>query len=191
MSCYNKQVWEVIPKSLPVVKRNCSGCGRKTTFINSRKFRINANKGKLDIWMIFQCENCKKTWNMTLYERLNKNEMIPEIYQKLMENDLDLISKYAFTLSHYQANKAAPEIDLVEFEVVKTITPLHDVEAEMILIKSPQMLSLRLDKFLAEQLTVSRSQIQKEIKNGNLYFENSNLTEKIKYLSGEITIHRK
>jgi hypothetical protein len=49
----------VIPQGTPKVVKNCPKCGGGSHFINTKKFRVNANKKYLDIWLIYQCEKCK------------------------------------------------------------------------------------------------------------------------------------
>lgn len=61
MSYLREIQWEIVPQNLPQVTRNCPKCNEKTGFVNSGKFRINANRNHIDIWLIYQCEKCKST----------------------------------------------------------------------------------------------------------------------------------
>ena len=65
MNYLRKIEWTIIPDTTPQVRRNCPKCGEKAHFINSEKFRVNANGSHIDIWLIYQCNQCKSTWNMT------------------------------------------------------------------------------------------------------------------------------
>ena len=49
----------------------CGRCGKKQTFVTTGKFRVNANKNKVDIWLIYQCARCRHTLNIPVYERIN------------------------------------------------------------------------------------------------------------------------
>ena len=69
MSYLKKIEYEIVPKECFKVTRNCSGCGTKTRYINTKRFRVNANGNKLDVWLIYQCEKCKHTFNLAIYER--------------------------------------------------------------------------------------------------------------------------
>ena len=51
------------------VLHRCGGCGKKQPFVNTGKFRVNANGSRLDVWLIFRCSKCKHSWNLTVYER--------------------------------------------------------------------------------------------------------------------------
>lgn len=45
---------------------SCGGCRRKTEFVNTGRFRVNANGNRLDVWLIYQCERCKHTKRFNL-----------------------------------------------------------------------------------------------------------------------------
>ena len=69
------------------VWHRCSGCGKKKIFVNTGKFRVNANGNRVDVWLIYQCEKCKHTLNLTVYERKRPGQLSAEEYQLLMDND--------------------------------------------------------------------------------------------------------
>jgi len=73
MSYLKKIEYEIVLKDSFRIIRNCPKCGRKTYFQNTKKFRINANGNKLDIWLIYQCEECNHTLNLSIYERQKVN----------------------------------------------------------------------------------------------------------------------
>ena len=82
MSYLKKIEYEIVlDKSFKVV-RNCSGCGMKTNYINTKRFRVNANGSKLDVWLIYQCEKCKHTYNLTIYERQKTISIPKEEYKQ-------------------------------------------------------------------------------------------------------------
>ncbi len=41
--------YKIMPRKSFRVIRNCSGCGKKTHFINTERFRVNANGNKIDV----------------------------------------------------------------------------------------------------------------------------------------------
>ena len=119
MSSSQKYVWNIVAENLPVVKRNCPKCKCKTNFINTKKFRVNANKNNIDVWLIHQCEKCKSTWNMTIYERINPSDIDRQLYEKFAANDEELAVQYGFDLSAYSRNKAEVVFDDVNYRVEK------------------------------------------------------------------------
>lgn len=77
------------------ILRRCGGCGRKTAFECSGKFRVNANGRRLDVWLIYRCERCGRTLNVPIYERVPPERLSPEMYEGFLENDRELAMEYA------------------------------------------------------------------------------------------------
>ena len=109
MSYFSKKEADSIPAESFKIIRKCSICGKKSIYINSNKFRVNANGNRIDVWLIYQCRKCKHTFNMTIYERLRKDALSLELYTGFMENDEELARVYGTDKSLFVKNKA--EID--------------------------------------------------------------------------------
>lgn len=110
--------YEIIPRECFSVIRNCSGCGQKSHFINTRKFRVNANGGKADIWLIYQCENCRHTLNLTIYERLKVSSIPEEEYKCFLGNDEELAEKYGKDIQFFRKNRAEVDFERLPYEIV-------------------------------------------------------------------------
>lgn len=80
MSYLKKLEYELVLNESFLIVRRCSGCGRKTRFQNAKKFRVNANGNRLDVWLIYQCELCKHTYNLAIYERQSVSSIPKEEY---------------------------------------------------------------------------------------------------------------
>ena len=76
------------------VVHKCGHCGKKMTFISTRRFRVNANKNKLDVWLIYRCERCRHTLKVPIYERVSPRKIPPELYEKFLANDEELAARY-------------------------------------------------------------------------------------------------
>ncbi len=50
--------WRVTPLQPPLVRRHCSRCAAARAFACSLKFRTNAQKKRLDVWLIYRCSAC-------------------------------------------------------------------------------------------------------------------------------------
>lgn len=90
-----------------MIIHKCGGCKKKQIFISTRKFRVNANGGKLDIWLIYQCKKCKHTLNIPIYERTAVNKIPVDLYDRYLENDEELAIAYGtdysfFRTKHYE-----------------------------------------------------------------------------------------
>ena len=192
MSYLKKYQWELNPINLPIIRRNCPKCNEKSSYINTERFRVNANKSNIDVWLIYQCEKCKSTWNMTIYERIKPYGINKDEYEKFLSNDKELAREYAFNLSIYSKNKAEVILEDVNYELIQkeleayytceTPTP-KGIEARdsrkkqvfgsllnenefVIFIDCKYPIELRVDKLLSDKLGVSRSQIKSMHKKG-------------------------
>lgn len=166
MSYQLKKEWLIKPKSSPVVRKNCSKCGKKTHFINSKKFRVNANGKNIDIWLIFNCEHCKSNWNMTIHERVNPKSLAPTLYSKFLSNDQALAEEMGSDMKLHVKNKSACVYLDQEYHIEERILS-HEANLggsafQEITLKCPLAITVRLDKLLSEQLGLSRSQVQKK-----------------------------
>lgn len=170
MSYLRKIEWDIIPDNKPKVIRNCPKCGKRTLFLNTEKFRVNANKNLIDIWLIYQCSKCKSTWNMTLYERIKPRDINHEVYEKFLANDKELVDIYGFDISLHNRNKAELLWDSIGYHVNSQELEFSEKENEQeIKISCKYPIQLRVDKLLSQQLNVSRSQIKKFYQNGLIY----------------------
>lgn len=88
------------------VYHRCGGCGKKQEFINSGKFRVNANGNRVDVWLIYRCRKCKHSWNLTIYERVKPSRIKPEDYGLFMENDYELALQYGNDIDFLKRNNA-------------------------------------------------------------------------------------
>lgn len=166
MSYLKKIEYEIVPEESFTVLRNCAGCGKKTHFINTQKFRVNANGNKLDVWLIYQCEKCKHTFNLTIYER-QKSALVPtEEYKGFLDNDELLAEKYGRNLQFFKRNKAEVDFQNVNFRIEKREEKMgesENMQQVLIVIHNPYCLKLRPEKQIAEILGLSKSQVKKHL----------------------------
>ena len=99
----NKEVL-ITPVEGQRIIRNCSKCGGKSVYINTENFRVNANGNSVDVWLIYQCEKCKTTYNLSVYERVKPKSIAREDYEKYMNNDKELAWRVSYTQSILKTN---------------------------------------------------------------------------------------
>ncbi len=163
MSYLRKIEYEIVLKESFCIFRNCPKCGRKTHYINTKKFRINANGNKLDIWLIYQCLECKHTLNLTVYERRKATSIPKEEYHCFLDNDEQLAEMYGKNMQLFRANKADIDFDRLHYDLVK----LHETmessglgEQMVITVMNPHRLKIHLEKQIAMVLGLSRNQVK-------------------------------
>lgn len=198
----SKTEYEIIPGECFPVVRNCSGCGQKSHFVNTKKFRVNANGGKADVWLIYQCENCRHTLNLTIYERLKVSSIPEEEYKCFLDNDEELAEKYGKDIQFFRKNRAEVDFERLPYEIVLLHNTKENVgnagesidnSAESIdnaeepydyakeeecktevnfTIKNPWKLKIRPEKQIAEAFNLSRSQVKKLMLQDRIKVEN-------------------
>ena len=84
----------------------CGGCGKKQEFINSYRFRVNANGKSVDVWLIYRCKKCKHSKNLTIYERTLSGKIPEELFESFMNNDMETAMKYGSDIDFLKRNNA-------------------------------------------------------------------------------------
>ena len=92
-------------KSYKVFHR-CGGCGKKQEFVNSGRFRVNANGNIVDVWLIYRCKKCKHSWNLTIYERTKPKKIPMDLYELFLCNDEDTACQYGNNIEFLRKNNA-------------------------------------------------------------------------------------
>lgn len=186
MSYLNKYQWELVPENLPIVKRNCPKCNQKSHYISKEKFRVNANKNNIDIWLIYQCEKCKSTWNMTIYERIKPNDINKYEYEKFLSNDKELAREYAFNLSVYNKSKAEVILEDVNYELIQRKLEAYYINENELVIEiiCKYPIEMRVDKLLSDKLGLSRSKIKDMHRKGVIFIDDDKNSLNIKVRDG-------
>lgn len=176
MSYLRKFEYKVVPEGSFKVKRNCSGCGCKATFVNTNNFRVNANGRNLDVWLIYQCEKCKHTYNLSIYDRNKPQAIDEEEYRRFIENSKEAAIEYGRNVSLFSKNKAEIDWRNVEYNF-EEVTPIDDriqfKEGDLLVIYNNSQLKIRADKVLSEILNITRSKV-KLLEKSNLIKINEN-----------------
>lgn len=111
-----KVIWEVQYLSPPPAIRYCKKCGKRSEYICSGLFRVNAQRKTLDIWLIYKCAHCDTTWNSTIYSRINPQSLSQEQLEQFHTNDSSLVEQYAMDAELLQRNGA--EVGLPDYKIV-------------------------------------------------------------------------
>jgi hypothetical protein len=151
--------WRVTPLQPPLVRRHCSRCSGAMPFACSLKFRTNAQKKRIDVWLIYRCSACDEIWNLPIYQRVDVGEIAPAAFEGIAHNDPALARRYAFDrtrLMRHGVIEEGPDV---------AIRKSHDAgcarTAGTIAIAIALVLpcGLRLDRLLTGGLGLSRAQL--------------------------------
>ncbi len=170
----NKIEIKVVSKGLPKVIKNCPKCGGGSHFINTGKFRVNANKKYLDIWLIFKCEKCKSTWNMTLYERLNSKDMDGKYLKRLMNNDNDLAMFYGYNRECIRKNGVKIDYSGLVYKLKGPDVDIILKEGNRVCIRfwAEEELACKLIHLLSDLLQISATKVRKLFADGYIQYHN-------------------
>lgn len=153
--------WTVIPRIAPQPWIACSGCGGLKPFQSSGKIRLNANGKKLDAWLIYKCSTCDKTWNRSIFERRSVRDISPASFKALRSNDPEWIRTKAFDIDALRRDAHRidefGDVDVHKSALSKDGADWKTLEIELVV---PLRTSMRLDRLLAAELSISRSRLQ-------------------------------
>lgn len=175
MSYFRKIEYCIVPKEAFPVIHNCPGCGRKTRYISTECFRVNANGGKVDVWLIYQCEKCKHTRNISIYERQKVSGIPREEYTRFLKNDQTLAREYAQNPSFFAKNRLEVDWENISYAYVDASSDRQEGDFSMnfksgdfIVVQNPNGIKLRPEKQASEVLGLTRSRIKKMLNQGEM-----------------------
>jgi len=187
MSYFKKIQWKIVANGNTKVVRNCPKCNKKSDFYSTEKFRINANKGNIDVWLIYKCGKCKSTWNMSIYERINIKDISMEEYDKFLANDKKLAESYGSNVEIHNKNKSELIMELDDYQVIEKEIGNGEIEDTIkIELVLDQPVKLRLDKLISSQLNISRTEVKRMYQEGFIYFDKDKKIIKSKIEDGMI-----
>jgi hypothetical protein len=150
--------WQVAPLRPPLVRRHCSRCSIEMPFACSMKFRTNAQKKRIDVWLIYRCSACDEVWNLPILERVTTRDIAPDAFDAIARNDPALALRHAFDHARLARHGVALE---PEVSIRKSWNEGCADEAGAIAITLALALpcGMRMDRLLSAELGVSRAQL--------------------------------
>jgi hypothetical protein len=147
--------WRILPLRTPHVVRACPRCGVPRAFVSSDRFRVNASGRKLDVWLIYRCEACEFTWNLTVVERATPEAIGAARLAAYHHNDAARAWSCAFdtTLLRRAGARLEPATPV---RVERGAVPAGRA---VLRLELPYPVQIRLDRLVAQELCVSRSRL--------------------------------
>lgn len=183
-------IWEVTVQNTPLLKKKCNHCD-SNRFQCSDKFRLNAQKKNIDVWLIYRCVKCSNRYNMTLFSRIRTESISKDIFNKLSENNADLAWEYAFSFETRRKNNAEADLDSVEYEIQFDKTPMEEMiasDGEMLNFKIECLFefNLRLSTVIRTCLNLSSGKLNQLIEANAIFVHEKPLQKKHKIRNGDI-----
>jgi hypothetical protein len=153
--------WRIVPVHTPRLVRRCSRCDTARSFACADAFRINASGRRLDAWLLYRCTSCSDTWKAPVHERIPVDRLDRARLDALHRNDRTLAWSCAFDPGWLA--RLGAEVDP---EVAVTVERDADGCAGRIEIAVAYPLPVRLDRLLARELRLSRSELERRVGEG-------------------------
>jgi len=161
--------WTIGVQSPPQPLLYCRRCKGTRNFTSSGRIRLNANGKRIDAWLIYRCTSCDSTWNRPVLERRPLRSIDPLVLAALQANEPTLARNLALDVEDLKRRVGTVEaFDGVV--VVKDTQSWHTgpVRGVEILLVVPHPVVHRLDRLLAAELQLSRSQVHAMAASGAL-----------------------
>lgn len=166
-----KNVWTISPSSAPLYIRRCSKCKKKMPYYCSERFRINAQKRTVDVWLIYKCSKCDNTCNIDILSRVSPKSISNDEYINFQCNDADTAWKYAFDPDVINANKIEADYSEIEYSMGGDVMSLDEISQQfedliVFEIDFNYKLNLDLSHIIRRNLNISLSQMEEMLSAG-------------------------
>ena len=183
--------WEVKVKNTPLLIKKCSHCD-SDRFYCSDKFRMNAQKKNIDVWLIYRCVKCDNTCNLTLLSRSKPDLIDKTLFHSFSMNDKDTAWKYAFSTEMERKNNLRLDYGSVEYEVGPD-TSLEDLlnlsnEVIKIHIKCKFEFDLKLSSLIRRCFSLSANQVKRMFEDGIITITSNKPPQKHKVKDGDMIL---
>jgi hypothetical protein len=152
-----QSLWRVEALALPTLSLPCPRCAQLSAFVCTERFRVNANGGLLDVWLLYRCSVCDAGHKHRTLRRVRPAALARERLDGYQGDAPALVRACAFA-----AGRGAE----VPYRVVRP--PLPPSGAVSARIAQPEPCGARWDRLLARELGWSRSRLAREAERGAL-----------------------
>ena len=181
--------WEVKVKNTPLLIKKCSHCD-SDRFYCSDKFRMNAQKKNIDVWLIYRCVKCDNTCNLTLLSRSKPDLIDKTLFHSFSMNDKDTAWKYAFSTEMERKNNLRLDYGSVEYEVIPntSLEDLLNLSNEVIKIHIKFEFDLKLSSLIRRCFSLSANQVKRMFEDGIITITSNKPPQKHKVKDGDMIL---
>lgn len=178
-------------KNTPLLIRKCSHCD-SDRFYCSDKFRMNAQKKNIDVWLIYRCVKCDHTCNVTLLSRTKPDLIDKTLFDNFSANDRKTAWQYAFSAELAGKNNMKLDWESVEYEVVENCLKediLHEPDKMIkIQIECEFGFNLKLTSLIRKKLSLSATQLKRLFEQGKISLLSGKESQKYKVKNGDVIL---
>lgn len=164
--------WRVVPLRPPHALRPCAGCGGIRPFVSSGRFRVNAQKRRIDVWLVYRCARCSGTWNLEVRARMRPSDVPAAALARWHGNDAEEARAVAFDAARLlRAGARLVPADECRVERPDGVWPGPQSGGPAIRVELAAPCGLRLERILAAELGLSRSALRRLVEEAALRIE--------------------
>ncbi|WP_291587214.1 DUF1062 domain-containing protein [Bacteroides sp.] len=188
-------IWEIKVKNTPTLKRKCNHCN-SNRFYCSDKFRVNAQKRNIDVWLIYRCVECDSTYNLTILSRTKPERIKEDLFLKFSENDEKTAWEYAFSAETAQKNRVELDDSSVEYEILYDNISINDIlnaddEIVAFRIQTQFHFGLKLSSVIRLCLGLSTNQFNRMVESEEIFIYENYPLKKHKVRNGDVVLINK
>ncbi len=150
-----QSLWRVEALALPALSLPCARCARLSAFACTERFRVNANGGALDVWLLYRCAVCDAVHKHRVERRVRPSALPRERLDGYQADAPALVRACAFA-----AGRGAE----TPYRVVRAAVPEGAPFGARIV--QPEPCGARWDRLLARELGWSRARLAREVERG-------------------------
>lgn len=165
-----KALWVVRELGLPAIVKACVSC-RSTRHRPTGKFRVNANRKLLDVWMLIGCELCDRTSKIPIHERIPVQALDSQRLLMFENNDPAMVRHLAMDAA--LAGKSAYRLDWNRTWELETDMPFYeltygDPAAVEVVVRFELPAPIRVGTLLTAGFGLSRSAVRGMVDSGRI-----------------------
>jgi hypothetical protein len=161
--------WLVCPTDFPTIRRRCRTCP-STRYRTQGRFRANANRKLLDVWLLALCVQCDETIKLTVLERAPVRSIEPTLLGGFHHNAPALAAK--LLADPQLAHRNDVVLDWTDaWRLVTSPVELPKADILDVSVHFVQRIPIRLATLVATGLGLSRAEVTKHIAAGRISSE--------------------
>jgi hypothetical protein len=155
--------WFVRRTRLPLLSLRCVDCRSESATTGEGRFRVNANRDLLDVWLLVRCVSCDRTAKLTVHERAPVRSFDPAELDRYHANDPELVASRL--LDPLFARRNHFTLDWTGAWRLDTPSALLDeVWPIRVKVDFEAPVPVRPERLIAQGLDLSRNEVRRRIK---------------------------
>jgi hypothetical protein len=158
--------WRLRRTRLPRILARCAGCAALSTFEPTGRFRVNANRKTLDVWLLLRCLACRRVLKATVVERASVRSIPRALLDGYQRNDPGLVATVLADPPFRRRNRLTLDLDGTWELDREPLPPAERLVTVRVEFTDP--LAVRTVQLIAAGLGISRNQVECLLETGGI-----------------------